>query len=273
MVLGFGWLMIHWTGIIRYNLMDYVTVDVPMYFFQAGALLLFLWKKFRWFYLLVPLAILQKESFIPVMVVLIVVTLSTGLNTQWWDKSKHLILSLILGILVQKLWIWYFPEQMDQRSSVMALLYHGKLLAMDPSRLIRWFAAFGSDFGVLPLLAVYTFRIQRLSDPIYLALIGLSLLFMAFGLFAGEDMTRIMFLGFPFIMTLILCELKSLNRWIVLVAIALSLPSLRLYPLYADVAWAVDYADLSYVYPWAAYYLVAGLMLTIIYFAQKRHWS
>ena len=270
MALGFFWLMIHWTGVIRYNLMDYVTVDVPVYLVQALALLIFFKKKHKWFYLLTPLAILQKESFVPVIIMMILVTAYLSPREKWWREGKHLVLSLVLGLLIQKLWIWYFPEQFDQRSSVAALLYHARLVVLDPSRIIRWFSAVGTAFGLLPILPLLVVQKNIFADKNRLTLAMLSLMFFAFGLTAGEDMTRIIFLGFPFVMSLILLEMKKMNPKVAALAFLLSLPSLRLYPFHSDVNWAVDYAPIEYVMGWAMYYFAAIVIFIAYYLYQKR---
>lgn len=104
--IGMAWLLIHWSGIIRYNQMDMLTVDVPVYFTGALALIVLFSKKLKWFYLLTPLAILQKESFTPIMIVLIIVQLYYYRKNDWWSETKHLILSLCLALIIQKLVMW-----------------------------------------------------------------------------------------------------------------------------------------------------------------------
>ncbi|RJE71571.1 hypothetical protein [Reichenbachiella sp. MSK19-1] len=268
--LGFGWLILHWTGIIRYNLYDNITVDVPLYFFQSMALLFFFQGKFKHFYWLIPLALLQKESFLAVMVLLTVVHFIFAERDDRWPEGKHLLLSLVLGIAIQKSLLALMPDQSDQRSSLMALLYHGRLVVDDPSRIIRWFAAFGSAFGLLPFVVLFRFRFSRLKNQQYGTLILLSLCYCAFGMLAGEDMTRILFLGFPFIMTLTLIELSRVSRWILGTGLLLSLVSLRLDHIAIDYRWAVDYANLEYIYGWASYYAVALVVFAVVYFWKEK---
>jgi hypothetical protein len=67
---GFFWLLFHWTGMIRLNAFDPITVDLPLYLFQGLFLWIILKRKFAWLLLLGPLATLQKESFIAILGVL-----------------------------------------------------------------------------------------------------------------------------------------------------------------------------------------------------------
>ena len=77
---GFIWLLFHWSGLIRLNAFDPVTVDLPLYTFQ-GILLIFLFKrKFVHLLWLAPLATIQKESFIGLMVILCLYA--------WWHNKK-----------------------------------------------------------------------------------------------------------------------------------------------------------------------------------------
>ena len=95
-------------------------------------------------------------------------------------------------------------------------------------------------------------------------------MFILFGLVAGGDMTRIIFLGFPFIMTLILMEMKNFKLLTLWPTVVLSIPALWLYPFHANVNWAVDYAEPSYVWGWAIYFSVAYLILIVVTVLQKR---
>ncbi|SMD34755.1 hypothetical protein SAMN04488029_2168 [Reichenbachiella faecimaris] len=264
-LLGFGWLIIHWTGIIRLNLYDNLTVDVPLYFFQALALLLFLKKDYKWFLLLVPVALLQKESFLAIMVVFIGIHFVYNYHHQPWKQGRILILSTLIGLLIQKTVLYYLPEQLDQRSSLDAILYHGHWALKDPSRFIRWFTAFGSAYGLLPLAIFLAFGIRRFKDSKYTLLLVLSLMYSSFGLLAGEDMTRILFLGFPFIMTLTLRELQGKDLTFVFSALGLSLISLRLLPIPVDTHWAIDYAELAHVWNWFFYYSLCVIVLLLIH--------
>lgn len=270
---GLGWLLLHWTGIIRYNHFDYVTVDVPLYFVQAITLLLFFRKSYLWFYLITPLALLQKESFLAILLVFIAAHIFEQ-RKNWFKEGKHLLFSLLLGVLIQKLMLAILPEQADQRNSILALLWHANLVYEDPTRLIRWFAAFGSAFGLIPFILLWKLKVDHWRDQRKLVLLALSLMYMAFGLLAGEDMTRILYLGFPFIVTLSLILFQSETKYFIITTVLLSLVSLRLISLPIENQWGVDYREMSYVYDWALYYGIALLfMIGSRFWIKKRIFS
>ena len=266
---GFGWLLTHWTGIIRYNLFDHITVDVPLYFVQGLTILLFFQKKYKWFYLITPLALLQKESFLAIAVMLLFIHIWFE-RKNWYTDGKHLLYSLLVGIAFQKGILSLLPDQLDQRNSIMALLYHGKLAIDNPTRFIRWFAAFGGAFGVIPFIILFKIKSLNIRDSKELTLLIFSIMYCCFGLLAGEDITRILFLGFPFIMTLSLLFFQKLSKWLVIIAIALSAVALHIYPIVIDPKWAVDYTSMDYVYPWAAFYLVAVAVLFFCFLAIRK---
>lgn len=259
--IALAWLLLHWTGILRFNLMDYVTVDVPLYAFHTLAMILFIRHRYQWLYVLAPIALLQKESFSAVLVVFMIVTIFRYWDGQWYVQALPLLGALVFGLVVQKAVLMIQPDQLDQRNSFLTLLYHLKLVVYDPTRLIRWFAAFGSAFGLIPVLAIIRFKWEQYQFKKSMTMGLLSIMFVAFGLTAGEDMTRIMFLGFPFIMTLSLIIIAHEHPLIILVSFALSIPFMRVFPIVIDIDWAVDYAPLPYVLAWSAYYLVAILVL------------
>lgn len=253
---GFVWLLLHWTGIIRYNLFDFITTDVPVYFIQALALTLFFRKKFGWFYLITPLAILQKESFIGVMVMLIIIHFWEH-KALWFRNGQHLVYALFIGLSLQYLIVHVIlPSQNHQWHPVLTLTLTTKMTLEDPTRVIRWFAAFGGAYGVIPFIIFFRFKKTKMSIE-YKALLLLSLMYCGFGILAGEDMTRILFLGFPFIFTLSLFLFQEHKKWLLLTAILLSLVSLRINELVIKPGWAVDYRELNYVYFWAIYYASA----------------
>lgn len=265
--IGMFWLLFHWVGIIRLNQFDYITVDVPLYFFQALAVLIYLKGKYKWFYIIAPIALLQKESFLAIQLVLIGIHAIFSFNKK---TLATLILSLTAGVVFQKLVLGFMPEQTDQRSSLMAILYHGNWALEDPTRFIRWFAAFGGAFGVLPLVVAFKFKLEQLKDESTSLLIVLSTMYMSFGLLAGEDMTRIIFLGFPFIMTLSLLAMKNTSIVLRVFALSLSIVYFRLTTFTINPRWAVDYTDLNHVYFWASYFATTLIVFALFILLEKK---
>lgn len=97
---GFFWLVFHWTGIVRLNLFDPVTVDLPLYLFQALLVLIVLRKKFFWLLGLAPIATAQKESFLVLMMVLSAYGLFYRRELDKKDLT-YIGLALLLSLLVK----------------------------------------------------------------------------------------------------------------------------------------------------------------------------
>jgi len=153
MFAGFFWLVFHWTGIIRLNIFDPVTVDLPLYLFQTLLLLIFIRKKFFWLIVLAPLATAQKESFLALMMVLAGYALFHHRKMQKTDLiwiGTALFLSLIIKAGLTRI----FPPLEEDRNSFITVAYHLKLVVMDPFRVVRWIAAIFVAFGGFLVLSL-----------------------------------------------------------------------------------------------------------------------
>ena len=224
-VFGYGWLLLHWTGMLRLNAFDPITVDLPLYGIHALLLWLVLKRKFTWLLLLGPLATLQKESFIGLLVLLLLY--------GWWHNRKQqeaffelkwILGSLILSITATSLASYSFPPSEPGRGALIMLLYQAKQTLLNPFELVRWITAMLVAFGPLLILGINEARKRRHYDNRKNLLLLFSALSLLYGLLAGGDMTRIIFLGFPFIMTWLMYELRDLESKKYWALVAWSLP-------------------------------------------------
>ena len=210
MLAGFFWLLFHWTGIIRLNLFDPVTVDLPLYLFQTLLLLIVIHRKYYWLIVLAPLATAQKEPFLGLMIVLAAFSVYYRKKYRksdlvWIGLALFLSLGVKLGLNLA------FPPLEKGPNSFILIAYNLKLAALDPFRIIRWITAIFVAFGGFLILALQGIRQKPIkSDQVLLGLF--SVLYFLFGIAAGVDMLRIVFLGFPFIMTFLLLILKSIRK-------------------------------------------------------------
>lgn len=274
MFIGFGWLLFHWTGMIRLNQFDPANVDVPLYFFQTVLLLLVFSKKYRWLTLLGPLATLQKESFIALLVFLLIYHLVFDRN-RWpllWT-GVALVLSIITKFGANQ----YFGAIQDI-SSFENLYRYALEAGAEPFKLVRWPAALFTAFGPWLVLLFLKYAKIDLSRTENRMLILFSLVYGSFGLVAGGDTTRILFLGFPFIATLCFYTLKNEHWSVLLVALALSLPLMRLASLLPDPvlqgslfkSWYPELANEMVVLLWLVYALLcAGLLFWFTRFRKR----
>ena len=235
---GFIWLILHWSGLIRLNAFDPITVDIPLYSFQSLLLLILIKRKFINLLWLAPLATSQKESFIGVMIVLYIYA--------WWYNRKsqegffnlsYLLVALILSLATQYAINQFFPSSSEGKSALITIAYHAKELFLNPFDLIRWLAAIGMAFGPAIWLAFYHYSKTYRFDNTRNLLLLFTLLTLAYGILAGGDMTRIVFLGFPFVMTWIIFELKEMSSESVVWIQVLSLPLFMLHDHIPDPAW------------------------------------
>ena len=259
-LLGFGWLFYHWTGLIRLNQFDPVNVDVPLYLFQSLLLLVIFSNKYHWLAILGPIATVQKESFIALLAVLLIYHLifnRKGSILLW--VSIGLAFSIIAKLGANK----YFGSLHD--SSAIETMYKFALeTGAQPFKLVRWSLAIFTAFGPIFILFLIKYRNVNFSHSETRLLIVLSLVYGLFGLLAGGDITRILFLGFPFVMTLSLYTIRATSKLILLLVLLLSLPWMRLVSLLPDpvsqpqtfYSWYPEFADVTTVLLWLAYVAV-----------------
>jgi len=236
---GFFWLLVHWVGIIRLNIFDPITVDVYLYLFQTLLLLVLIKKQFFWLLLLAPVATLQKESFIGLMIV------STLAGIYLFRKSQLnardliiLTLALILSIVTKELANYFFPPLEDRKNSLIIILFHTRETIMNPFRLVRWLIGVFTAFGPMLILAVWykTSKKDILKGNLFIAI--LSLTYLGLSLLGGGDFARLAFLGFPFIMTWIMTSLGNIRVFLFRIAFIMGLPLMKLFRNIPDPALA-----------------------------------
>ena len=235
---GFIWLLFHWSGLVRQNAFDPITVDVALYTIQSFFLIIILKRKFIHLLWLAPLATLQKESFIGILIVLIVYA--------WWHNRKtdegyydlRLITSaLVLSLGSQILTNYFLPSSNEGKGAFITIAYHAKETLLNPFEFLRWLAAISMAFGPAVWLAALHFSKTHRYENTRNLLTIFTVLYLAYGILAGGDMTRIIFLGFPFIMTWIIYELRDVSLEFRIWLFVLSLPLFMLHGSIPDPAW------------------------------------
>jgi hypothetical protein len=237
-ITGFFWLFFHWTGMIRLNAFDPITVDLPIYLFQGLFLLIILKRKFIWLLILAPLAIAQKESFLALIILLTVYGFWHNRKTkEGYYPMGLIIIALVLSLATKFLINYYFPPIEAGKGALITLAYHAKQVFQDPFEIIRWLVAMFMAFGPILFLAFRKYAQSYRFDNTRNVLLLFSLTYLAFGILAGGDMTRIIFLGFPFIATWVIFELQEITTKQLLLIGLLSLPLMTLYKVIPDPAF------------------------------------
>lgn len=278
--IGAGWLLFHWTGIVRFNVYDYATVDVPLYLLHS--LLLCVLARPRWLWIVgmvTPVAVAQKESW---LAVLLIWTLYEAIQQRFFSAQANyrqlgwLSVALLLGVCT-KVWLnqWFVPIGGEGKNSIITVLFFVRETLQNPLDLLRWVVAMFVGFGGWWLLAWQNIGKPLKSLSILPQLFLFSGLHLLLGILAGRDMTRIMFLGYPFIMTLILWLIQAENKGVLAVVAIVSIPILRLLssiPLQTTQnetfkTWFPEYANLGIVAAWATYMIIGFWLI-----AQSRQW-
>ncbi len=289
---GFFWLLFHWTGMIRLNAYDPITVDVPLYLFQTLFLLIVLHQKWHYLWWLSPLATLQKESFPVLLLVLLVY--GWFYNRQMPGRPFPVLLlvgCLIVSIATKYAVNFFFPPT-NPGSSLRTVLYFVKETTLHPFRLVRWLTGVWVAFGGLLALAAQQWIRQggfgKIKDtilrrPVWLPLFAntntdllflFSITYLGLSLLAGGDFTRIAFLGFPFIATYCLLLVRNTNVWLLVLACLFSLPLMHLFQPIPDQAiywqafaeWYSEFASAPVVWLLFLY----GLLVFTIFWGLNR---
>jgi len=267
---GFFWLIFHWTGMVRLNAFDPITVDLPLYLFQALLLWVVLKRKFIWLLVLGPLATLQKESFIALLMILTAYGWYHNKKEEdGFYELKWLIAAVVLSIGAKQIANFYFPPIESGRGAVITILFHIRELIYHPLKLLRWVSAFFVAFGPFLIATLFSLSKAGYSDNRRNLLLLFSIVYALFGIFAGGDMTRIIYLGFPFIMTLIIYELKDINKKSFWVLVLLSIPLMFLTKVIPDPAfeweawtsWYPEFAPINIVLFYVAYGIICGFII------------
>lgn len=279
--LGLLWLAFHWMGIIRIPMFSPFSNDVPLYFFQT-MLLYIIWKNSYGFLLiLAPVATLHKESFmIFVTLLLLYMIFSNYLvnNGKWNSVDRYenraivyVLLALVISIIVKYYVNNYIIKPVEPWSGLITVFNWAKYRALHPLDLLRWCAAFFIGYAGFAILAIRNIRSQYKFSHNQNLLLLFSCTYLALGYLAGHDMTRIMFLGFPFIMTLFLLMINNLDYKLISVAFIISLPVLKVFnkipeptyytPTLTDVtgffSWHAENASLTIVNSWLLYMIIS----------------
>jgi len=268
MNIGLFWLIFHWVGIIRLNVLDPITVDLPLYLFHAILVYIVYRNKYFLLPILSIIATSQKESFIVYILILLIYGL---IHNRIYEKHfpiKLISLSLVLAFMTKAIIVYFFPPVNEDINSFIAVLFYVKQILLHPFSLVRWVVAIFTSFGALFLLSLQNAKRAYKFSPEFNMLSVLTLVSLALGIIAGGDFTRIVFLGFPFIMTWMLIVLKEKSKLVSGLAIVLSIPMMRLFntiPIRPSGSltheWYMEIASTSTVLIWGLYMIVCYWIL------------
>jgi hypothetical protein len=207
-----AWLVLHWVGVFRHNLWDFIAVDSPVIAIHAYFLVILVEKKYHQAYLLVVLGIFVKESIVP----LLLAGFMWAFFVEKRISSYHLLIAAIVGLVLLLGLQTYLNA--TGANSVRIALSHAKELLFNPLIFLKWAVALFWAYG----LGLYFIKKEGL-------FFWFSIFYLGLGLLGGRDATRILFLGFPFTMTAIVLGLNAKKNYTLAITALLSLPTLRLF--------------------------------------------
>lgn len=196
---------LHWVGPFRHNAINPINVDMAVYFFEVIFLVLFIKRKYLALLIVAPIAIAVKEIFLALLVVFLVISIFWRLFFK--DKSisiPWIIGILFLGIMTKVVLNHFYPSVSPGRNSLIVMAFHTRELILNPDHILRWFLSLFAAFGAFIFLIIK--RIKKLNfTPENDSIIHiLSLSVLSLSILGGMDYTRLIFLGFPYIIITIL---------------------------------------------------------------------
>lgn len=212
------WFFLHPLGFSLYSVVPQL-VDPLSYAFMALITLLFISEKRFLLWAIISLALLAKESFSFIVLIIAVAELTYAISTR--DKRAIPALVSICGavivLLIYKIeknfiQIYLFPQNQEWQITIFSTIsWWLNEIWNDPKRLIVWMGAIICSTG---LFSFFIFsKKYALKSPLktrldlYFALGGFG--FIALGLLAGGDMSRIIFNGNLFIILAIFISFRN----------------------------------------------------------------
>jgi hypothetical protein len=228
-IIALSWILFHFSGIIRPVILDYKTIDAPTICFHAILIYILLKGKYTYLLFLAPIGTLIKESFLAYTLVILAYSLALLLFN---DKNKLPFSTILLAVLISffvKLIVNKLILPIEtHHNEVRTLFLHVYLSFKEPDRILRYIISFYVVYGVFLWISIGKIFTYRIKSHFEMQLFLLAFTSIGFGILGGGDTTRIMMLGFPFIILSIIMLLKeySAKNWFILLII--SIPALRI---------------------------------------------
>lgn len=266
--LGWFWITFHWIGVMKANLSDPITVDLPLYLFQLLLLLALIENRWWLLSIVATISTIQKESILALLMILCVYPgiylFRKGNKKAFWS----ILIALSFSYLTLKIASSYFPGANTGKNALVNLFNNTLGLLGHPHLFLRWiFSLTVAYSSFLWTFIWYPSPFLNPEDKTKKFLIPLVLTYGFFSLFAGGDFTRIAFLGAPFVLLFFLRNLQlSYRQWIILFSI--SLPAMRLFEFIPDGGadfdnwkkWYPEYAPASWLIIYGAYTLLVAVI-------------
>jgi hypothetical protein len=263
--IAFLWLFLHQYGVIRYSNFWPTNVHVPAYLFGTLLAYVILKNRYKWLLLVCPLGTLNQESILIFTIALLgyklVVYYLSG-NKHEDDKQalKLISASILITVLATKFLksFLYVPEPGYLFHELQAFInqYFG---AVPEFWVFVVICSYFNAYGAFLVLLAQNIHSSYRNNSLYNLLILFSIINVAFGMITITN--KVIFMGYPFIMTLTLLSINSLPFSLVGVGLLLSLPLTK---VAVDYPFGKDPAPLFQSFPLGTMSMY-GICLILLY--------
>lgn len=233
-LVAFLWFGLHWAGVVRVYVYCPVLVDTPVFFLQALLLAVIVTCRSWWLVPLSAVATATKDMFWIYNGAMLLYVVGAKIADARRPDPRPVDRSLLPAVLVatavsavvQWIVLALFPASAPYESYPAAIVHWIAERLDNPDGFLRWMASMGAVYGCFPALALSRLSGHRWSHRTGLvAVLALSSVAASLG---TTNMTRIIALGFPFVMTMALELLRQERPLALAVAFAAGLPLMRL---------------------------------------------
>ena len=259
---------LHYVGPFRLNAIGPINVDIPVYLFQVLLALGFLRKKYLLVILLAPVSVATKELFIAYYIMIFLVS---ACRRIFWKNDEFSMtnagLALIAAILTKMILNHYFPSATPSRNSFLVVAFHLREMLHHPEHLWMWLLSIFAAFGGFIFLLVKKNWWFQISNPNHLIIHALALTSLLLSIVGGMDYTRLIFLGFPYIISsvFLLSKPREHEVWVAgFISIALSRFWMVLPVISQDLSpyqwWMPETSDIAFLLGWTFTLIVSYLL-------------
>ena len=249
---------LHWVGPFRHNAINPINVDMAVYFFEVIFLILFIKRKYLVLLIVAPIAIAVKEIFLALLVVFLFISILW----RFFFKDKSISIPwifsiLILGIATKMALNYFYPSVSPGRNSLIVMAFHTREMLLNPDHLLRWFLSLFAAFGAFIFLIMKRIKKLNFTPGNELIIHILALSFLSLSVLGGMDYTRLIFLGFPYVMiSILLLGKPGLSEFLITFIISILLT--RFWIILPDPSagmklynkWAPEISDSGHLFLW-----------------------
>lgn len=231
-LIAFLWLFLHQYGVIRFYNFYPTSIDVPAFLFLTLLVYAIFTNRYAWLLWLSPLASTHQIALLVFVFTLLFYKVGSYVifpARQSVENKKtigiifaSILLSLFCTYLIS---FFVFPYQ---SGTTLYLIYRGLLsvAGVRPLNMFIMILSYCYCYGGLLVLATQCALSAYPRRDFYNILLLFFAINFAFGWITMS--TRVVFMGYPFIMTFILLSINALRPTIVTIAFVLSIPLMRL---------------------------------------------